>query len=144
MQFFSTTQNLKLKTYNLQLITMYTVKVQSHFSSAHNLRGYKGECEDLHGHNWRVSVTACAEDLTEIGMVVDFKKLKQLLNDIVTGLDHTHLNEIEYFKNVNPTSENIARYIYEQISGKKAAFDIKEVTVWETDSSSATYSRSGV
>lgn len=120
---------------------MYTVKVQSYFSSAHNLRGYKGKCEDLHGHNWRVSITARAKDLTENGMVVDFKELKQLLNDIITDLDHKHLNEMEYFKNVNPTSENIARYIYERISCKKTDFDVKEVTVWETDSASATYSR---
>ena len=81
------------------------------------------------------------EDLDETGMVIDFKELKSLLRDCIAGLDHKHLNEIEYFKSVNPTSENIARYVYERISDKRPGLKIKEVTVWETDSSSATYSQ---
>lgn len=118
---------------------MYTVKVQSQFSSAHNLRGYKGKCEDLHGHNWRVEAVAQSQSLDEIGMVVDFKELKGLLKDIILKLDHTNLNELEFFKSVNPTSENIARYIYDKLTEEKGPV-IKEVTVYETDSSSATYS----
>ena len=118
---------------------MYEVKVQSHFSSAHNLRGYRGKCEDLHGHNWRVEVTARAEDLNGTGMVVDFKELKGVLDEIIGDLDHKYLNELEHFRNNNPTSENIARYIYQRISRNKPERNIKEVTVWETDSSSATY-----
>jgi len=120
---------------------MYTVKVRSQFSSAHSLRGYKGKCEDLHGHNWHVEVAAYAEDLDEMGMVVDFKELKSLLRESIADMDHKHLNEIEYFKKVNPTSENIARYVYERVSGQRPGMKIKEVTVWETDSSAATYSR---
>ncbi|MFH1553016.1 MAG: 6-carboxytetrahydropterin synthase QueD [Candidatus Omnitrophota bacterium] len=120
---------------------MYEVKVRSQFSSAHNLRGYKGKCEDLHGHNWRVEVVVRAEGLDSVGMVVDFKEIKDLLNQCVAGLDHKHLNELESFKDVNPTSENIARYIHETISGEKPGLDIKEVTVYETDTSSATYSK---
>ena len=119
---------------------MYTVKVESHFSSAHNLRGYKGKCEELHGHNWHVEVTAYSEELDDTGMVVDFTDLKKVLKEIISGLDHKHLNELEAFKVVNPTSENIAKYIYDAMSAKMQAAEIKEVTIWETDTSSATYS----
>ena len=116
---------------------MHSVKVEGHFSSAHNLRGYKGKCEDLHGHNWKVHVSAAKEDLDKIGMVVDFKYLKKKLNDILDEFDHKYLNKIPYFKKINPTSENIAKYIYSRL--KKSIPDIKSVTVWENDASSATY-----
>ena len=119
---------------------MYTVKVRSQFSSAHNLRGYKGKCEELHGHNWHVEVAVQSEDVDVIGMVVDFKELKKILEEILSGLDHTYLNDLEQFKNINPTSENIAKYIYEAISRKKSELKIKDVTIWETDTSSAIYS----
>ncbi|MGB2631155.1 MAG: 6-carboxytetrahydropterin synthase QueD [Candidatus Omnitrophota bacterium] len=118
---------------------MYRIKVQGRFSSAHNLRGYKGKCEDLHGHNWRVEAVARAEDLDGQGMVLDFKELKQLLNEALAEFDHKYLNEVEPFKQVNPTSENLARYVYEKMSGKRPGLDLEEVTVWETDTSSATY-----
>ncbi len=119
----------------------YTVKVCSQFSSAHSLRGYKGKCEDLHGHNWRVEISSYAENLNETGMVVDFKELKKALKEVTMDLDHKHLNELEYFENVNPTSENIARYVYEMILGNRPELNIGEVTVWETDTSSAVYSK---
>jgi len=121
---------------------MYLVRVKSHFSSAHNLRGYKGKCEDLHGHNWNVELVAQARDLDNTGMVVDFTDLKKTLKGCVDELDHTNLNNLDHFREVNPTSENIARYIFEKVSGKSGGIDIREVTVWETDSSSATYSAS--
>lgn len=120
---------------------MFTVKVISKFSSAHNLREYKGKCEELHGHNWRVEVAAYKEELNEMGMVTDFKDLKSLLNEVLQGLDHKHLNELEYFKVVNPTSENIAKFIYDELSGEGKDLNISYVTVWETDTSSATYKR---
>ncbi|MDP8258162.1 MAG: 6-carboxytetrahydropterin synthase QueD [Candidatus Aadella gelida] len=119
---------------------MYTVRVQSHFSSAHNLRGYKGKCEDLHGHNWRVETEVSSEKLDDIGMVVDFKELKKSLSDIVSGLDHKYLNDVEEFKQDNPTSENIARYISGCMSAKHPDLKVRSVTVWETETSSATYS----
>ncbi len=122
------------------MISMYNVKVRSQFSSAHNLRGYKGKCEELHGHNWRVEVTAQKEDLDDAGMVVDFKELKKVLNEAIAELDHKHLNALEFFKNNNPTSENIARYVYEKIAEKSPEMNIKEVTIWETDTSLATFS----
>ena len=119
---------------------MYKVKVKSQFSGAHNLRGYRGKCEDLHGHNWHVEVSVGAKDLKQAGMVVDFKELKGLLDECMSELDHKHLNELEYFEDVNPTSENIARYIFDRMSEKRPDLGIEEVTVWETSTSSATYS----
>jgi len=118
---------------------MYTIKVQSHFSSAHNLREYKGKCEALHGHNWKVEVSVSSEGLNKIGMVIDFKELKKSLAEITSTLDHKNLNDLENFKKTNPTSENIAKYIYDCIITKHPELDIGSVTVWETDTSSATY-----
>ncbi|MBD3425779.1 MAG: 6-carboxytetrahydropterin synthase QueD [Candidatus Omnitrophica bacterium] len=118
---------------------MYKVKVTSHFSSAHNLRGYKGKCEDLHGHNWRVEVSAFSKELDELGMVVDFKELKAALGEVLGELDHSFLNDVEYFKRTNPTSENIARFIYQRMEELNPSLRIREVTVHETDTSSATY-----
>jgi 6-pyruvoyltetrahydropterin/6-carboxytetrahydropterin synthase len=121
---------------------MYKIKVRSHFSSAHNLRGYKGKCEDLHGHNWGIEVAARADELDETGMVVDFKELKSALKEVIAELDHKYLNDLEYFKKMNPTSENIARYVFERLAEKGTGIDICEVTVFETDTASATYSGS--
>jgi len=120
---------------------MYKIRVRSGFSGAHNLRGYKGKCEELHGHNWCVEVEAFSEGLDDAGMVVDFKDLKRLLKEVTSEIDHKYLNEVEYFKENNPTSENMARYIYESISKKDESLKLSSVTVWETDTSSATYSR---
>ncbi len=116
---------------------MYSIKVESGFSSAHNLRGYKGKCESLHGHNWKVEVVALKDGLDKCGMVFDFKYLKKKLNNILDKLDHKYLNDISYFKKVNPTSENIARYIYDRI--KAQGLEIESVTVWENATCSATY-----
>lgn len=120
---------------------MYTVTVLAEFNSAHKLRDYKGKCESLHGHNWTVEVTVGLPKLNKIGMVVDFTKLKKELSDILDRLDHKFLNELDPFKKVNPTSENIAKYIYDGIkkfSNKNKIKTIK-VTVWETPTSCATY-----
>ncbi|HNX90311.1 MAG TPA: 6-carboxytetrahydropterin synthase QueD [Candidatus Omnitrophota bacterium] len=119
---------------------MYRIKIRSDFSGAHNLRGYKGKCEALHGHNWYVEVEAESTDLDEIGMVVDFGDLRRMLNDILSDLDHKYVNEHEYFKKVNPTSENIARYLFEEISRRNPKVRFTAVTVWETNNASATYS----
>ena len=120
---------------------MYKVKVIAHFSGAHNLIGYDGPCEDLHGHNWRIEVSAHSEELDDLGMVVDFKELKGALKECLAGLDHKHLNEVEYFKTANPTSENIAKYIFDEVSGKIKDVKICKVTVYETDTSCATYTK---
>lgn len=119
---------------------MYKVTIKDSFSGAHNLRGYKGKCEELHGHNWHVEVTAGSEKLNDLGMVIDFKELKSVLEKVISEMDHKYLNKIKEFSDMNPTSENIARYIYKKISQKLPGLKFDGVTVWETASSSATYS----
>ncbi len=121
---------------------MFSLKVEGVFSSAHNLRGYKGKCEDLHGHNWRVEITVKSGELDDIGMVLDFKYLKSRLNAVLEKMDHKYLNKIPYFsaaggKKVNPTSENIAKYIYHKLKTRIPLLD--RVTVWENSTSCATY-----
>ncbi|MFC1675053.1 6-carboxytetrahydropterin synthase QueD [Candidatus Omnitrophota bacterium] len=118
---------------------MYSVRVEGDFSSAHNLREYKGKCEELHGHNWKVEVKVCKEKLDPCGMVMDFTELKSCLNKVLEKLDHKHLNNIQYFKKVNPTSENIAKYIFDNLLADLAG--ISSVTVWESRNSRATYAR---
>lgn len=116
---------------------MYSIKVEADFSSAHNLREYKGKCEALHGHNWKVEAVVEKEELDKAGMVFDFKYLKAELNKILEKLDHKYLNRIDYFKKANPTSENIARYIYDKLKPTIPA--LKSITVWESHNSCATY-----
>lgn len=116
---------------------MFSIKIEAYFSSAHNLRGYKGKCEELHGHNWKVEITAAREELDKIGMVLDFKNLKSGLNEVLEKLDHKYLNKVPYFKKVNPTSENIAKYIYGSLKSRIA--EVISVTVWENNTSCATY-----
>jgi 6-pyruvoyltetrahydropterin/6-carboxytetrahydropterin synthase len=113
--------------------------VESEFSSAHNLRGYKGKCEELHGHNWKVEVVVAKPELDKTGMALDFKDLKKKMNNVLEKLDHKYLNKISYFKKVNPTSENIAKYIYDRLKQQISA--LKSVTVWENNRSAATYEK---
>lgn len=117
---------------------MYEVIVDSEFSAAHNLRGYRGKCEKLHGHNWKIEVTVSKKNLDKSGMVMDFKVLKAILKEILQPLDHAYLNDVPYFKKANPTSENIAEFIYFNL--KRAKISVTKIRVWETDSSSAVYS----
>jgi len=116
---------------------MFSLKVEGSFSSAHNLRGYKGKCEDLHGHNWRVELAVRSLSLDNLGMVLDFKHLKKELNVILEELDHKYLNKLVFFKKINPTSENIAKYIYNKLKDRVPL--LNSVTVWENSTSSATY-----
>jgi len=116
---------------------MHSLKVQGTFSSAHNLRGYKGKCEDLHGHNWAVEIAVKSAQLDAIGMVLDFKYLKKKLNTCLEQMDHQYLNKLAYFKKINPTSENIAKYIYKKLKPQISLLSC--VTVWENSTSSATY-----
>ncbi|MDO8663055.1 MAG: 6-carboxytetrahydropterin synthase QueD [Candidatus Omnitrophota bacterium] len=116
---------------------MYKIKIEGDFSSAHNLRGYKGKCEELHGHNWKVELAVTSPKLDKIGMVMDFKFLKEKLYNLLDKLDHKYLNEIDYFKKINPTSENIAKYLYDNLKLKVPG--LYSVTVWESDKASATY-----
>jgi len=118
---------------------MYNIKVESSFSSAHNLRGYHGKCESLHGHNWRIEIVAAREKLDKIGMVLDFKFLKEKLNQVLEKLDHKYLNNLAYFKKKNPTSENIAKFIYDIL--RPEVKSLRSVTVWESDTSCSTYEK---
>ena len=120
---------------------MYEVTVEGSFSAAHNLRGYKKKCEKLHGHNWKVRVGILGTKLDRTGMLIDFRDVKDYLERILDKLDHKYLNEISHFKVTNPTSENIARFIYNELKAKleSSRYRVTSVTVWESDTTSATY-----
>jgi 6-pyruvoyltetrahydropterin/6-carboxytetrahydropterin synthase len=121
---------------------MYRLMVDTHFSAAHHLRGYEGECEALHGHNWKVAVQVASETLDNLGMVVDFKVLKGALSEIIRRLDHTYLNDIPPFDTLNPSSENLACHIFQELSKSfsTAVIQVTQVTVWESEGSAAIYS----
>ena len=120
---------------------MFTAKVIDGFSAAHRLRGYQGDCERLHGHNYRVEVAVESLHLDDAGIVMDFRDLKQILKDVLKVLDHQYLNDLEPFTAINPSAENIAEYIFHAVWGSiKTPVLLKEVTVWENDSCCVTYS----
>lgn len=120
---------------------MYELMIETSFSAAHQLRGYMGKCEQMHGHNWKVQVHVTAERLNEIDIAIDFHELKSLTNEIIASLDHTFLNDIFPFTEKNPSSENIAKWIYDCLKKKinDENLEVSAVTVWESDSASATY-----
>ncbi len=120
---------------------MYEILIKADFSGAHNLRGYKGKCEALHGHNWKVEARFEKEDLNDIGIAVDFKVLKSKLQNILKKIDHAYLNKLDAFKKHNPSAENIAKYIFKKLtsSTKEKDLSVKSVSIWESDSSCATY-----
>lgn len=120
---------------------MYAIKVWSHFSAAHNLRGYQGKCENLHGHNWKVEAEVASSGLNKLSMVCDFKELKEKLAKVLCQLDHSYLNKVTFFKKNNPTSEKIAEYIFYQLkkSIKDKSLTLKKVSVWETETSQASF-----
>jgi 6-pyruvoyltetrahydropterin/6-carboxytetrahydropterin synthase len=120
---------------------MYELMIETTFSSAHQLRGYMDKCENLHGHNWKVQVHVAAERLNEIGIAVDFHDLKRLTNEVTSSLDHAFLNNVFPFTEINPSSENIAKWIYDSLK-KKINTDyvnLTAITVWESETASATY-----
>ena len=119
---------------------MYELEFEGHFASAHCLREYQGKCERLHGHNWRVKAVVQSERLNDIGMVMDFKDAKALLNEIVDEFDHDFLNELPRFKELNPTTENMARVICDELAARlPEGVSVRSVTVWESGSNGATY-----
>jgi len=121
---------------------MYQVSVEQHFDAAHFLRGYQGKCEALHGHRFRVIARLKSPRVNNIGMAYDFTVLKQHLGDILSKFDHTCLNDVPPFDKVNPSSENIAATIYDQLEPKLAAapVSISCVEVWESPQSGVAYS----
>jgi 6-pyruvoyltetrahydropterin/6-carboxytetrahydropterin synthase len=120
---------------------MHKIKIVTHFSSAHFLPNYKGKCENLHGHNWKVEVTVSGKELDASGMVIDFNDLKRLTGEVLEELDHKNLNDLDYFKKYSPSSEEIAKYIFDKLSSKvsQSSCQIDEVRVWETENSCAIY-----
>ncbi|MFA5272015.1 MAG: 6-carboxytetrahydropterin synthase QueD [Candidatus Omnitrophota bacterium] len=120
---------------------MYEIKVISSFSAAHSLRAYKGKCENLHGHNWKVEVVVSSQSLDAGGMVMDFHDLKKMVNLVLEKLDHKYLNELTYFIKINPSSEEIARHIFNELKPlvSEGKCDLKEISVWETEGSCAIY-----
>ena len=119
---------------------MYEIIVKTEFASAHNLRDYNGVCENLHGHNWKVDIVVETKELDPSGLAVDFNLLKETSNKIATDLDHIYLNEHRAFKTVNPSSENIAKYIFDElVKAMGNSCRVKKITVWETDDAAASY-----
>ena len=122
---------------------MYEVSVDETFAAAHNLREYHGKCEDLHGHNYKVRVTLSGRELDSTGLLYDFVHLKQAVSAVIQTMDHKYLNELAPFDKLNPSAENIARHIYDQTAKQLQktpnSVGISSVTVWETETSAATY-----
>ena len=121
---------------------MFEVTIKTDFSAAHKLNNYKGKCENLHGHNFVVEVSVLCSKLNNAYIAMDFKDLKEITNNVVDELDHNFLNDIEYFDKTNPTSEMIAKYIYEKIDKKfngDCACRMAKVSVYENKNSKATY-----
>ena len=123
---------------------MYEITVEADFSSGHFLRNYHGRCENPHGHNYKVRVTLAGTALDEAGLLLDFKLLKQVMRPVIERIDHRMLNELEPFTTLNPSAENIARYLFEQTNEQLSGMTqgrvrVKDCTVWETDTTSATY-----
>lgn len=120
---------------------MYKLKILSSFAAAHNLLNYQGECENLHGHNWRVEVTVTARELDKSGLGIDFKELKAKTRQLLGKLDHKYLNELPFFVGQSPSSENISRFLYNELAGElnDGNVTLKMVTVWESDAACASY-----
>jgi 6-pyruvoyltetrahydropterin/6-carboxytetrahydropterin synthase len=122
---------------------MFEVSVEQTFAAGHALRNYKGKCENVHGHNFRVQVILEGERLDNAGMLVDFLDVKDLMRSVIARLDHQFLNEVPPFDELNPSAENIAEYFYSQMNpgleNISVPVRIREVKVWETDIQSATY-----
>lgn len=119
---------------------MYVISVDSHFDAAHHLRDYQGECSQLHGHRWRINVKVKKEEANAIGICIDFKDLRGLVNSVVQRFDHQHLNQIAPFDEMNPTAENLAKFFFDEIKNLLPQDTImSEVTVWESEKQSVTY-----
>lgn len=116
---------------------MFEIKVESSFSAAHHLLNYEGECENQHGHNWRVEAFARGETLDKSNLLIDFKILKKELNKVLDILDHRDINELAQFKGISPSSETISKFIYQEL--KKTNPKVFKVSVWETVNSCASY-----
>lgn len=124
---------------------MFEVSVETDFAAGHALRGYRGKCENVHGHNYKVRVTLEGAELDSIGLLCDFVEVKRLIHAIMERLDHRFLNDVPPFDALNPSAENIARYFYQEIvrglreTPPAAPVRLAEVKIWESDTTTATY-----
>ena len=120
---------------------VFEICVETHFSAAHSLIGYQGNCAQIHGHNWIVEVFVRCRELNDIGIGIDFRDVRQAIKDIIKDLDHSYLNEYPEFKNTNPSSENIANFLYRELGGKINSDNVKisKVKVSETRGAGAYY-----
>ena len=124
---------------------MFEVTVEETFAAGHALRGYRGKCENVHGHNYKVQVTLQGAQLDAVGLLVDFVEVKRILHAAVERLDHQFLNDVPPFDVMNPSAENMAKYLYDEIhAGLQAAglpvpVEVAQVRIWETDTSVAAY-----
>ena len=124
---------------------MFEVTVEDSFAAGHYLRNYKGKCENPHGHNYKVRVTLAGKELDKAGLLLDFKELREVMKDVIDRLDHQMINDLEPFTALNPSAENLAKYFYDQANLKldqvsQGRVRVKNVTVYETDTTTATYS----
>ncbi len=120
---------------------MYYLTIHTHFAAAHNLINYQGDCENLHGHNWKVEVTVTTRELDKAGLGIDFKILKRETKAVLELLDHKYLNKIEPFIELSPSSENIARFLFETLAKRlnNDNVSIYKVNVWESEYACASY-----
>ena len=120
---------------------MYELKIITEFSAAHNLRNFRGKCEALHGHNWKVEVVLSGKNLDDSGVVLDFAEVKAATSEIMSEIDHRYLNDLPFFVENNPSSENIARYIFHRLQEKidNERVRIRRVTAWESQDACASY-----
>ena len=120
---------------------VFEICVETNFSAAHSLIGYQGNCAQIHGHNWIVEVFVRCRELNDIGIGIDFRDVRQAIKDIIKDLDHSYLNEYPEFKNTNPSSENIAKFLYRELGGKINSDNVKisKVKVSETRGAGAYY-----
>ncbi len=123
---------------------MYELKILSQFAAAHQLRESGGKCEQMHGHNWKVEVFVRGESLGDDGLLIDFHDVKAATHRVLDGLDHRYLNDVAPFDRMNPSSENIARHIFESLEKELNGDGVRvsRVTAWESDTACATYEAS--
>ena len=118
----------------------WILRVIDHFSSAHFLKNYQGACERLHGHNWKVEIEVKGDKLDDSGILMDFKILKSILKEVLSVLDHRLINEVYPFTEINPSSENIAKFIFDEVKRRLPSHvKMHSVCVWESDTSCAVY-----
>ena len=119
---------------------MFTTSIETHFAASHQLHGYDGPCNALHGHTWKVRVEIQTEHTDDIGISFDFKKLKNATENVLSRLDHKHINDTPPFDTINPTAENLAKYIFREVSEKlPECVAMHRVTVWESANCAVSY-----